>query len=160
MSEQKKVEAKKEMPILDQKLPALGVTKFTPAIYEDTEENDIDSILKKELADQGLEYRFIDYKKAMANGGRSRTGWIVYRRQSEDPRLAGIKGLLDSDGLVRQETLVLAVKTKQGADRLRAKRDAQNEYYNQYTKHKTKELGSQAENLNGSKIIAGYENNS
>lgn len=138
-----------------------GVTKFTPAIYDDTDEQDIDSILKKELEDQGLEYRFIDFKQARLNGGRSRAGWMIYKRQSEDPRLQGIAALADPDGLVRQGSLVLAVKTKASADRQRARRDAQTAALNGYTNFKVKELDGEARKLGGSsRIIAGYDKNS
>lgn len=138
-----------------------GVQKFTPPLYEDTDESDIDAALKKELVDQGLEWRFIDFKQAKLNGGRSRAGWIVYRRQSKDPRLAGIEALADPDGLVRQGTMVLAVKTKAGADRQRSRRDEQTRFYNQYTKQVTKEFDSNARKLGGSsRAIVGYDKNS
>lgn len=139
---------------------AKGLQKYTPAIYDDQDENDIDSILKQELADAGLEYRFIDFKQAKQNGGRSRSGWLIYKRQSEDPRLQGISALADADGLVRQGTMVLAVKTKQGAERQRAKRDSQNQSLNKYTDTVTKELDGDARRLGGSRVIAGYDKNS
>lgn len=138
-----------------------GTAKFTPPIYEDVREDDIDQLLKKELEEQGLEYRFIDFKNAVLNGGRSRTGWIVYRRQSEDPRLQGIKALADPDGLVRQGSMVLAVKTKASADRQRARRDSQNKTLKKYTETVTQELNGQARKLGGgSKILSGYDKNS
>lgn len=151
-NEQKKDEKKVVTP---------GMTKFTPAIYEDTDEYGIDSILKAELEEQGLEWRFIDFKQAKLNGGRSRAGWIVYRRQSKDPRLAGIEALADPDGLVRQGSMVLAVKTKAGADRQRARRDSLNASMRRYTKTVTQELDGHARQLGGSsRIIAGYDKNS
>jgi hypothetical protein len=52
-------------------------TKAAQPIYDEVEDNDIDSILKQELKELGLEYRFIDFKQAKLNGGRSRNGWIV-----------------------------------------------------------------------------------
>lgn len=138
-----------------------GTTKFTPALYEDTDEYGIDSILKEELEAQGLEWRFIDFKQAKLNGGRSRAGWIIYRRQSEDPRLQGIKSLADADGLVRNGSMVLAVKTKAAAERQRKRRDDQNRVLSRYTDHVTNELDGQAKKLGGSsRIIAGYEKNS
>lgn len=138
-----------------------GVTKFQPAIYEDTDEYGIDPILKQELEEQGLEYRFIDFKQAKLNGGRSRAGWIVYKRVSKDPRLAGIEALADADGLVRQGSMVLAVKTKAGADRQRKRRDDQNKTLRRYTQTVTQELDGQARQLGGSsRIIAGYDKNS
>lgn len=138
-----------------------GVQKFTPPIYEEQIEGDIDVALKAELAELNLEYRFIDFKKAALNGGRSRAGWIVYRRQSEDPRLQGIKAMADPDGLTRDGTMVLAVKPKAAADRQRARRDAQNKIMRRYTQTVTQELDGQAKRLGGSsRIIAGYDKNS
>lgn len=137
-----------------------GKTKLNP-IYEDTQsEYDIDSVLKKELDAHGLEYRFIDFKKAKLNGGRSRAGWIVYKRQSEDPRLQGIQSLADADGLVRQGSMVLAVKTKQSAERQRRQRDEQSRALTQYTKNVADELDGQARKLGGNtRIIQGYDKN-
>lgn len=138
-----------------------GVTKFSPTYEELDDEYDIDSVLKKELADQGLEYRFIDFKQARLNGNRSRAGWFIYKRQSEDPRVQGIKALADPDGLVRQGTLVLAVKTKQGAERQRMRRDSQNTSLKKYNKQVADELDGQARKLGGSsRVIAGYDKNS
>ena len=138
-----------------------GKTKFVNYDVDSENDLDIDVMLKKELADQGLEYRFIDFKQARLNGGRSRAGWIIYKRQSEDPRLQGITALADPDGLVRQGSMVLAVKPKHAADRQRNRRDAQNRTLNQYTKSITQELDGKARALGGaSRIIAGYEKNS
>ena len=138
-----------------------GVTKFQPAVYDDTDEQDIDATLKSELAEQNLEYRFIDFKKAKLNGGRSRSGWIVYKRRSPDPRLAGIESLADPDGLVRQGSMVLAVKTLQAATRQRARRDAQNTTLKKYTQTAAQEVDQDARRKLGgsSRAIVGYEKN-
>lgn len=134
--------------------------KFSQPVYDD-DETDIDHLLKEELAAKGLEYRFIDFKQAKLNGGRSRAGWRVYKRETEDPRIAGISGMADVDGLTRNGTLVLAVKTKQAADKQRERRDAQNRTLKRYTAIKTEELDSDAKQLGGnSHVIAGYEKNS
>lgn len=153
-------ETKKIINTVAEEKKTPGVTQFTPGVYEDTDGEDIDSILKEELEAQGLEYRFIDFKQAKLNGGRSRAGWIVYRRQSKDPRIAGISAFEDSDGLVRSGTMVLAVKTKAGADRQRKRRDDQQKILNRYTKTVTQELDSDARKLGGStRILAGYDKN-
>lgn len=138
-----------------------GATKFSASLFDEQDDYGIDSILKKELEDQGLEWRFIDFKQARLNGGRSRAGWIIYKRQSEDPRLQGIASLADPDGLVRNGSLVLAVKTKAAADRQRKRRDEQNRMLSRYTQHVTQELDGDAKKLGGSsRIIAGYDKNS
>lgn len=134
--------------------------KVAQPIYDDMDENDIDVTLKKELADAGLEYRFVDFKQARMNGGRSRAGWRVYKRVSEDPRIQGISGMSDPDGLVRQGTLVLAVKTIASAQKQRQRRDDQNTTLKKYNEHVTKELEGDARKLGGSRAISGYEKNS
>ncbi len=135
--------------------------KKAQMLYGDQDGNDIDSILKQELEDLGLEYRFIDYKQAKANGGVSRTGWKVYRRDTSDPRLQGINTMTDPDGFVRQKSLVLAVKTKANAERKRQAILKQNKQLSGYTKSVTDELSADAEKLGGSsRVISGYEKNS
>jgi hypothetical protein len=70
-----------------------GKTKFSSELRGRHLDYDIDVTLKKELDEAGLEYRFIDFKKAKLNGGMSRAGWRIYVRKSPDPRLAGISVL-------------------------------------------------------------------
>lgn len=143
--------------------PKHGKVKVnTPAVYDgDDNEYDIDPVLKKELKEQGLAYRFIDFKQARMNGGRSRSGWVIYRRQSDDPRLQGIKALADPDGLVRQGSMVLAVKTEQNAERQRSRREAMNRSLRQYNKVAADELEQSARKLGGNtRVIQGYDKNS
>ena len=141
--------------------PNKGKTKFTPSYDEDMIEYDIDSVLKKELEEQGLEYRFIDFKKAKLNGGMSRAGWRIYVRKSPDPRIAGISVLADPDNLVRNGSMVLAVKTANAASRQRARREVQNRALVQYNKTVAEELKKDVRKLgSNSRVIQGYENNS
>lgn len=138
-----------------------GAARFTPPVYDDVDEHGLDVALLEELSELNLDYRMIDFKQAKLNGGRSRSGWIVYKRQSVDPRLAGIQSLADPDGLVRDGSLVLAVKPRAAADRQRARRDAQNKTLRKYTQTVTQELDGQARKLGGSsRIVAGYDKNS
>ena len=135
--------------------------KFVQPFYDDEDENDIDHTLKEELAERGLEYRFVDYKQAAKNGGSSRSGWRVYVRESKDPRIAGISGMTDPDGLTRKGTLVLAVKTQKAAERQRQRVKDQNRTQKRYTELKAAELDSDARQLGGnSQVIVGYEKNS
>jgi hypothetical protein len=91
----------------------------------------------------------------------SRGGWRIYVRKSPDPRVAGISVLADPDNLVRQGSMVLAVKTKQSATKQRARRDAQNRALTKYNKTVAEELQSEVRKLGGnSRIIKGYEQNS
>lgn len=140
--------------------PNRGKTKFKVTDFQEFEdENDIDDVLKKELADAGLAYRFIDFKQAKLNGGRSRAGWIVYRRQSPDPRMAGVKALEDPDGLVRQGSMVLAVKPLAAAAKQKARIAAQNRLLSDYNKTAAEDLTNDARKI-GSRVVRGYEQNS
>lgn len=137
------------------------MSKQPQPIYDDMDEEDIDGMLKEELADQDLEYRFIDFKQAKSLNGSSRSGWRIYKRQSPDPRIQGIQSLADPDGLVRKGTLVLAVKhttlAQKQRDRIKVRRDL----LNKYNKTVTDEVSAKARRLGGSShAIAGYEKNS
>lgn len=132
---------------------------FVPPSYEEYDENDIDLALKDELKKKKLAYRFIDFKQAKNNGGRSRAGWVIYKRESKDPILGDLG--MDSDKLVRKGTLVLAVKPQVLADKQKSRVASQNDYMNKYNKIRTKELDSDARKLGGSsRAIEGFENNS
>lgn len=135
--------------------------KFSKPIYDEVDESDIDGVLKKELEEQELEYRFVDFKQAKANGGASRSGWRIYKRKSPDPRIQGIESLADPDGLVRRNTLVLAVKHKASAQRQRDRVEARRRVLNGYNKQVASEVDRKARRLGGSShAIAGYEKNS
>lgn len=137
------------------------MSKNAQPIYDDTEENDIDGMLKKELAEQNLEYRFIDFKQAKLNGAQSRSGWRIYKRKSADPRIQGIESLADPDGLVRKGTLVLAVKHKVLAEKQRERVKQRRDLLSRYNKSVTDEVSQKARRLGGSShAIAGYEKNS
>lgn len=138
-----------------------GKTKYSATDIDDfDDESDIDTVLKAELKEKNLEYRFIDFKQAKLNGGRNRNGWMVYKRESEDPRLSGISSLKDPDGLVRSGSMVLAVKTKNSADKQREKIARQTRSMNDYNKATAEELDQKARQLGGSRIVSGYDRNS
>ncbi len=135
--------------------------KEASVFYEDIDENDIDVMLKEELKEQNLEYRFIDFKQAKANGGTSRSGWRIYKRKSADPRIQGIESLTDPDGLVRKNSMVLAVKHTVLAQKQRDRINARRDVLNKYNKNVTDEVSAKARKLGGSShAIAGYEKNS
>lgn len=112
--------------------------------------------LKKELEDQGLEYRWIDWKKAKMNGGRSLSGWIVYKRINKDPVLGNIAAFADQDDLVRNGTMVLAVKTRPNAAKQRARIKAQNITLGEYQKLAAQDLREKGLG----EVIEGFEKNS
>jgi hypothetical protein len=135
--------------------------KIAQPVYEEQDENDIDGLLKKELSEKGLEYRFIDFKQAKENGLMSRRGWRIFKRESKDPNLLGFETLTDPDGLTRKGTMVLAVKPIALAQRQRDRIKVRRDVLNKYNKTVTDEVSQQAAKLGGSsRAIAGYEKNS
>lgn len=123
-------------------------TPFKAGLYEGDEEGKIESSLQKELEAAGLKFKFIDYKQAKANGGRSRAGWIIY---------AGLDGNKEP---VRRGTTVLAVKTDANAKKQKDRIELQRKVMNRYNNNKAEELNREAQSLGGtSRIIAGYNEN-
>ena len=145
----------------DEKIKTGGKVKYDPIYDIDSDDTyDVDQVLKKELQEQNLEFRWIDFKRARLNGGRSLGGWIIYKRRSEDPRMQGISALADPDGLVRNGSMVLAVKTKANAEKQRRRRDQLSKSFSDYNKLLADELSQDAKRLGGStKVLAGYDKN-
>ena len=82
---------------------------------------DIPTPLKAELESQGLEYRWIDAKRAVEGGGFHKNGWTPYHRRTADTieGVADFKFGSDPTGLVRRDTVVLAVRPKDKGERHR-----------------------------------------
>jgi hypothetical protein len=77
--------------------------------------------LKKELEEQGLVPHWVDYKQMKELDGYHRSGWQIYFRKNHaniDNQEA--KFGRSPDGIVRRGTLVLAVKTKESAEKHKA----------------------------------------
>lgn len=122
--------------------------QWKKGLYEGEDEGKLESNLEKEIREAGLHYKFIDYKQAKSNGGRSRAGWIVYT------------GLQGDKEPVRRGTTVLAVKNDTNYKKLKSRIDLQRKQMNRYNANKAEELDKQAKNLGGtSKIIAGFDQN-
>lgn len=126
--------------------------KFTrewkKGLYEGEDAGKLEANLEKEIRESGLHCKFIDYKQAKANGGRSRAGWIIY---------TGLQGDREP---VRRGTTVLAVKNDQNYKKLKIDIEKRRAAMNRYNANKAKELNHQAKALGGtSRIIEGFENN-
>ncbi len=91
---------------------------------------DIPEELKRELKEQGLDYRWLDAKQMASNNNMHRMHWEIYKRKatsSEDL----IKNGLPADGTIRSGTCVLGVrkidKSQAHKDFLKEKRVRQNQ---------------------------------
>ncbi len=65
--------------------------------------------IKTELAKKGLDYRFIDYKKYVADGNNHSKGWTVYRSDSLKDTGSFLSGT-NPDGIIRRGSTVLATR--------------------------------------------------
>ena len=76
--------------------------------------------LKKELADQGLEGRWVSYKELVENQGFHQKEWVPYKRK-KDATIDSSTFLngTDPDGFIRRGDAILAVKTAEDAERHR-----------------------------------------
>jgi hypothetical protein len=72
--------------------------------------------LKKELQDQNLAWRFIDYKKYMDLGGYHPRGWKAYKQKRGNSDILDTEAArygANPDGFMRRGTLVLAVRSQE-----------------------------------------------
>lgn len=81
----------------------------------------LDPALAAELEAKGLEPRFVDAKKLYEANGYHARGWTVYKRETASGTIGSneFKFGSDPDGIVRRGSLILAVKTKEQAERHR-----------------------------------------
>lgn len=81
----------------------------------------LDPVLETELKEKGLEGRFVDAKKLYEAGGYHPKGWVVYKRTPTSDTIGSneFKFGSDPDGIVRRGSLILAVKTKEQAEKHR-----------------------------------------
>lgn len=118
--------------------------------------------IKKDLEEQGLTPRFVDYKKLKEMDGYHEKGWTIYKKpkcDSIDNR--EFKFGSTPDGVVRRGSMVLAVKSKEQIALHRTYLKQKAERYSQaYTKKKASELRQIAKNSNVDvKIYEGYDDN-
>jgi hypothetical protein len=122
--------------------------EWKKGLYEGEDAGKLEANLEKEIREAGLHCKFIDYKQAKANGGRSRAGWIIYT------------GLQGDREVVRRGTTVLAVKNDANYKKLKIDIEKRRMAMNRYNANKAKELNHQAKSLGGtSRIIEGFDQN-
>ncbi len=66
------------------------------------------SDVKKELAEKGLDYRWISYTKYTGNGNQHERGWQVYRRDKKET--GSLSFGTNPDGIIRVGDNVLAAR--------------------------------------------------
>lgn len=110
--------------------------------------------LKQELAKQGFEGRWVNYKKLLDNQGHHEKGWVAYKRQKSDTMEAStfLNGT-DPDGYIRRGDSILAVKTVDQAERHRQFLRSKAERQQAYTKEKAAELRSLARNAGMNSVV-------
>lgn len=118
--------------------------------------------LKAELDEQGLEPRFVDFKKLKEMDGFHEKGWTVYKKEDSD--IIGNNEFRfgsTPDGVVRRGSMVLAVKPKASAEKHRAYlRQKAQRYSKSFVKRTTDELRQIARDGNvDARIYEGYEDN-
>lgn len=120
--------------------------------------------LKAELAEKGLEARFIDSKKLYDNHGYHDKGWTPYKRSSQSSSAtldkSEFKSGSDPDGVFRRGSLILAVKPKEEVEkhRLLLKQKANRQKtYNKTTAAELRKLAREASA--NSEVYEGYDEN-
>lgn len=123
----------------------------------------LDDNLKKELADQGLAYRFVDAKRLYEMGGYHDKGWIPYKRTSKASDSIGLgefKFGSDPEGIIRRGSLILAVKTAEQVAKHRAFLRVRADRGADFNHEKAEELKKFARDKGlGAEVYEGYEDN-
>lgn len=107
----------------------------------------LDPDLEKELAEKGLEARFVDAGKLYAANGYHPKGWTVYKRQTASGTM-DFKFGNDPEGIIRRGTMILAVKSKEQAERHREFLRQKAELYNSVVPRMAEELRRTAKENN------------
>lgn len=114
----------------------------------------LDSKIKKDLADKGLDYRFLNAAEFRANGGTHHSHWKPYK---PDPKL---EALVNAEGIIARGDLILGVRPKKVTQAHRAFLAEKNGRYLGYSKEKAAEMRKDAARAGVSdqvKIHEGYE---
>ncbi len=119
----------------------------------------IDDELKREIEEQGLEYRFINVTQLKKNLGRHANDWMPYKRKSTSS-LNEFKWGQDPDGYTVSGDSILAVKPKELAEKARALIAFKNKSLTNINKVKADELRQFAKDSGlSAQIHEGYEEN-
>ena len=128
------------------------------AQFDETDNFAIDPLLKKELHEKKLEYRWINAKKWKDNYGFDPRMWTPYKRESKMTPGYEAYGMTDSEGYTRRGDLILAAQ----AEHIAAKRKERiaNKNKNLSLDHQKQVAEELRRGLKGQgKIIEGYDEN-
>ena len=110
--------------------------------------------LKKELKEQGLEPRWINFKKFVDNQGYHEKGWKAYtRKKSDTMETSSFLNGSDPDGYIRRGEAILAVKTTAEAERHRQFLKSRAERHRAYSQEKAEELRSMARTAGMNSVV-------
>lgn len=121
----------------------------------------LDQELKNEIANKGLECRFIDAKRLYEMSGYHKNGWVPYRREkAEGFGITDFKFGSDPEGIIRRGSMILAVKPKDQAEKHRAYLRQKAGVYAQVNKTKADEMRQFAkERQVDTHVYEGFEEN-
>lgn len=130
--------------------------------YTEFEQNQLSlsNTLKREISDQGLDWRFINAAEYRKKGNRHRSHWKPYnvKNRSVIDNFAGV----DPEGIITRGDLILAVRPKVLTEKSRTNLQERNRIQAGYAKQQARELKQMAKDQgmgNEVKIFEGYEDN-
>lgn len=155
----------KETLIKAGKKPLSSKPKMQDLAYDDMFGNNLalDPELQKELDEKGLVPRWVDAKRLFEMNGFNDKGWRTYRREnrsSDTINTLDFKFGNDPTGIIRRGSLILAVKSKEQADKHRMFLNERTDKQAQINTKSAEQLRAFAKS-NGldAKIYEGYEDN-
>jgi hypothetical protein len=117
--------------------------------------------IQEELAEQGLEGRWLNAKTLHSNQGYHPKGWSVYRRKAPTVDSSAFKFGSDPDGIIRRGDLILGVKTTEKADLHRRHLSSRADRYSNINADKAQELRDlmSTSGFKKAKVYEGYDEN-
>jgi hypothetical protein len=100
----------------------------------------------------GMEYRWIDYKKYVADGNSHSRGWQVYRSKPTANQDAFTLGA-NPDGIIRRGSTVLAVRPLEYGEKHRAWLSQKANIYKGFKQSKAEELRQMAKDASADSIV-------
>lgn len=116
--------------------------------------------LKKEIAEQGLEHRFINKRRFSESGNMHRGAWKPYNVKSRNV-VETFQGI-DPEGIVTRGDLILAVRPKMIGNKFRQRLLEKNARYAAFNKAQAEELRQMAKQAGiGDEVVVheGYDDN-
>lgn len=115
----------------------------------------LDAALLQEIAQKGLEHRWVNATKLQANFGHDPRSWMPYRRETAGN---SVFGGTDSEGYVRRGDLILCVQSKEVSARRKARVEAKNAANKAHIKQSANQLKESFRQAGiKAKITEGYD---